>query len=367
MANRSGNCRPSGRAGTVCMTMIELLTTAEMAEADRLTIAAGTSGIAAHGKCRPRGGRCGGGPPCCRAVAVVVVAGPGNNGGDGFVAARVLHGARLCRARRSWSASRAGSRAMPPLAAGRWSGPVEAASPAGLADRRAIVVDALFGAGLDRPVEGAARDDRGDECSGAPVDRRGSAERHQWNERGGHGCAVKAGETVTLLSPQGRPSPAAGPAALRRASKSPISASGAACSSAIKPRTFLNAPRAVGEPLSDPARRMGTNMRAAMPWWCRAAFHDRRGAACGARRAARGRRAGDHCFARATRSPSMRPRAWPSWCGRSTAPTNSPPSWPTPAQCGGAGPGRRGRTGDAGAWCAPRWRPTARPCSTPMP
>jgi hydroxyethylthiazole kinase-like uncharacterized protein yjeF len=42
------------------------------------------------------------------------------------------------------------------LAAGCWGGPLEAASPAGLAGATALV-DALFGAGLDRPVEGTAR------------------------------------------------------------------------------------------------------------------------------------------------------------------------------------------------------------------
>jgi ADP-dependent NAD(P)H-hydrate dehydratase / NAD(P)H-hydrate epimerase len=132
--------------------MIELLTSAEMAEADRLAIAGGIAGIdlmenagkavAAAAHCRP-GGR------------IVMVAGPGNNGGDGFVAARLL-------AERGYDtkvlllgevARLKGDAA---LAAKRWRGPVVAAEPGGLASAD-LVIDALFGAGLDRPVEGVAR------------------------------------------------------------------------------------------------------------------------------------------------------------------------------------------------------------------
>jgi ADP-dependent NAD(P)H-hydrate dehydratase / NAD(P)H-hydrate epimerase len=71
--------------------MLELLTNAEMAAADRHTIAAGTAGIVlmenagravADAVCR----RC---PP---GSTVAIVVGPGNNGGDGYVAARHLAG-----------------------------------------------------------------------------------------------------------------------------------------------------------------------------------------------------------------------------------------------------------------------------------
>src|SRR5262249_15219396 len=43
------------------------------------------------------------------------------------------------------------------LAARRFTGPIEAATPEALTGADAIV-DALFGAGLDRPIEGRARD-----------------------------------------------------------------------------------------------------------------------------------------------------------------------------------------------------------------
>ncbi|MBL8569992.1 MAG: NAD(P)H-hydrate dehydratase [Phreatobacter sp.] len=130
--------------------MLELLTPAEMAEADRLTIAAGTpghvlmerAGIAvadAVARLAPFGGR------------VAVLCGPGNNGGDGYVAARVLRQRGFRIAVAASDPPRAGDAAR---AAGQWGGPV---TP--LADWRAgepdIVVDALYGAGLGRDIAGA--------------------------------------------------------------------------------------------------------------------------------------------------------------------------------------------------------------------
>jgi hydroxyethylthiazole kinase-like uncharacterized protein yjeF len=132
--------------------MIELLTTAEMAEADRLAIASGVAGMTLMENAG-------------RAVAdnaatlpgrrVVVVAGPGNNGGDGFVAARHLT-ERGYEVRVSFVGDRSRLKGDAALAAERWSGPLEAASPVSLSDCD-IIIDALFGAGLDRPVEGLPR------------------------------------------------------------------------------------------------------------------------------------------------------------------------------------------------------------------
>ena len=132
--------------------MIELLTTAEMAEADRLAIAGGITGI----ELMENAGR---------AVAdhaamlpgkrVVVVAGPGNNGGDGFVAARLLV-ERGYAVRVLLAGERARLKGDAAKAAERWSGPLEQAAPGALADCDTII-DALFGAGLDREVDGLPR------------------------------------------------------------------------------------------------------------------------------------------------------------------------------------------------------------------
>jgi hydroxyethylthiazole kinase-like uncharacterized protein yjeF len=133
--------------------MDELLTTTEMAEADRLAIAGGVPGITlmknagravADVACRA--------PECRR---VVVVAGPGNNGGDGFVAARYLaergYVVRVC-----FVGERTRLRGDAALAAEQWTGPVDEASPAKLAGCD-LIIDALFGAGLDHDVEGLPR------------------------------------------------------------------------------------------------------------------------------------------------------------------------------------------------------------------
>ncbi|MGQ9367673.1 NAD(P)H-hydrate dehydratase [Azospirillum sp. A39] len=130
-----------------------LLTVAEMYRADALAIAGGTPGIDLMENA---------GAAVAREILArwparrtVVLCGPGSNGGDGFVAARRLQEAgwpvtlALAGARDSLKGDAA-------AAAGRWTGPVAAADPA-LLDGDPLVVDALFGAGLSRPLDGAAR------------------------------------------------------------------------------------------------------------------------------------------------------------------------------------------------------------------
>ena len=127
-----------------------LLTPQQMAEADRLTIAGGTPGIGLMEKA---------GLGIADAISrrwparpLVVLCGPGNNGGDGFVVARVLAG-RGWPVRVALLGERAALRGDAAEAAARWQGAVELLAPAAL-DGAELVVDGIFGAGLTRPVEG---------------------------------------------------------------------------------------------------------------------------------------------------------------------------------------------------------------------
>ena len=130
-----------------------LLTIAEMAASDKAAIAAGTPGVElmeaagwqvarlVRQHYRPR--------------KTLILCGPGNNGGDGFVAARLL-------ARWGWPVTvgllgeRGGLCGDAGLMAAKWDGPVHPLSTDLLAGRP-LIVDALFGAGLTRPLEGVAR------------------------------------------------------------------------------------------------------------------------------------------------------------------------------------------------------------------
>ncbi|AGB46549.1 yjeF-like protein, hydroxyethylthiazole kinase-related protein [Mesorhizobium australicum WSM2073] len=131
----------------------ELLTSAEMGEADRLTIAAGpTDGV---GLMR-RAGRAVATEVLSRypsAAHVHVLCGPGNNGGDGYVVARILAGSGVATTVWTSGPPRPGSDAA--VAAAEC--PIK---PRPLSDfdpgPRSIVVDALYGAGLSKPLSGEA-------------------------------------------------------------------------------------------------------------------------------------------------------------------------------------------------------------------
>ncbi|NWG23044.1 MAG: NAD(P)H-hydrate dehydratase [Pseudorhodoplanes sp.] len=133
---------------------MELLTNAEMAEADRLAVSLGVAsrtlmdnaGRAVAEDVAERHA-----PP----ARVTVVAGTGNNGGDGFVAARLL-AERGYRVDVLLVGDRERMKGDAAAAAGAWTGTTRKAEP-GRPIEADIVVDALFGAGLDRPVEGLAR------------------------------------------------------------------------------------------------------------------------------------------------------------------------------------------------------------------
>ena len=131
-----------------------LLDVNQMTEADRLSVAAGipvtelmsNAGAAVARAIEQR----------WSARPVTVLCGPGNNGGDGFVTARLL-------AETGWRVRVAllGSREQL-IGAARchadcWHGTVEPLTPAVL-EGAELIVDAIFGAGLSRPLQGAAAD-----------------------------------------------------------------------------------------------------------------------------------------------------------------------------------------------------------------
>ncbi len=132
--------------------MLELLTADEMGLADRLTMEGGVPSLVLMENA---------GAAVAADVArrfpdagvVAVLCGPGNNGGDGFVAARHL----LDRGYRVRLGFDGDPDRLPPDAAAnarRYPGSLEPLS-ADLLDGADIVVDALFGAGLARPIAGA--------------------------------------------------------------------------------------------------------------------------------------------------------------------------------------------------------------------
>jgi len=133
--------------------MHEILTPGEMAQADRRTIEDGTPGIVLMEKA----GRAVADTILARHPAgtpVAVVCGPGNNGGDGFVCARLLS-ERGCNVHVMLLGERDAIKGDAALALQRWAGEVTRVDKVALMKTGAIV-DALFGAGLSRPLTGDA-------------------------------------------------------------------------------------------------------------------------------------------------------------------------------------------------------------------
>ena len=127
----------------------EILSLAQMTACDQAAIAAGTPGIELMNRA---------GQAVAKAVMgrwpqgrILVLCGPGNNGGDGFVAAQGL-------AQAGWPVRLALTCAVEALkgdaaiAASRWTGPVEPLAGLSLGGVD-LVIDAVFGAGLSKPLE----------------------------------------------------------------------------------------------------------------------------------------------------------------------------------------------------------------------
>lgn len=133
---------------------VELLSVKQTYRADQAAVAAGIAGttlmenagraVAEALNARiPRG-------------RVAVLCGPGNNGGDGWVAARHLREMGW-QVRLASMAERANLKCDAAWHADKWDGPVEPLSTTVLDDADAVV-DALFGAGLTRGLQGTVRE-----------------------------------------------------------------------------------------------------------------------------------------------------------------------------------------------------------------
>jgi hydroxyethylthiazole kinase-like uncharacterized protein yjeF len=134
-----------------------LLTPEEAKQADKWAIDKGTNGLTlmeAAGRAVAETTVDYIGTPIESGGEIAVLCGPGNNGGDGFVAARYLaewgyHVKVLL------SVSAADLKGDVQIMARRWLGGIVPSEPAAL-DGACVIIDALFGTGLDRAVEGDA-------------------------------------------------------------------------------------------------------------------------------------------------------------------------------------------------------------------
>ncbi|MEA2864451.1 MAG: ADP-dependent NAD(P)H-hydrate dehydratase / NAD(P)H-hydrate epimerase [Bradyrhizobium sp.] len=175
---------------------MEVLNTAEMERADRLTIAAGTPGFAlmlSAGQAVAEAAM-----DLAEEGPILVVAGRGNNGGDGFVAA-----AELAARGRDVSVillcDRDSLQGDAASAARGWKYPVLPFNPQAIG-KPALIIDALFGAGLDRPVKGEPHDMiEAINANGAPVLAVDLPSGINGDSGAVMGIAVRATETVTFF------------------------------------------------------------------------------------------------------------------------------------------------------------------------
>jgi hydroxyethylthiazole kinase-like uncharacterized protein yjeF len=175
---------------------MEVLTTSEMEHADRLAISGGTPGFALMLRA---------GQAVAEAALhlveqgpILVVAGRGKNGGDGFVAASELaaRGRSVAVMQLGDSDTLQGDTA---LAAKGWKGPVLPCHAAAVG-RPELIIDALFGAGLNRPVKGDPYDViEAVNASCVPVLSVDLPSGINGNTGEVMGAAVRAAETVTFF------------------------------------------------------------------------------------------------------------------------------------------------------------------------
>lgn len=175
---------------------MEVLTSAEMERADRFTIASGTPSFALMLRA---------GQIVAEAAmdlvekgSILVVAGPGNNGGDGFVAAAEL-AARGREVSVLLLCGRDSLRGDAASAAQRWKYPVLPFESHAIGKPK-LIIDALFGAGLNRPVTDESRDMiDAINASGVPVLSVDLPSGINGTTGAVMGAAVSATETVTFF------------------------------------------------------------------------------------------------------------------------------------------------------------------------